>query len=146
MYCRVNLVIVKSESFHFSTLYTAIPHQKVISRLATIIRNSFIHKNGNRRYKGTATPMAHIDPVFNLHVWRISGKFCIIRGIRPWARRGFVFHLRPNLWLILFDRYIDKFWRNINFKFVRGRIFEILAFEIHQMAGIWYLSYILYFQ
>ena len=27
------------------------PHQKLKSRLATIIRNSFIHKNGNRRYK-----------------------------------------------------------------------------------------------
>ena len=26
-------------------------HQKLTSRLATIIRNSFIHKNGNRRYK-----------------------------------------------------------------------------------------------
>ena len=28
-----------------------IPHQKFKSRLATIIRNSFLHKNGNRRYK-----------------------------------------------------------------------------------------------
>ena len=26
-------------------------HQKLKSRLATIIRNSFLHKNGNRRYK-----------------------------------------------------------------------------------------------
>ena len=33
-----------------STLYTTIPHQKLKSRLATIIRDSFIHKNGNRRY------------------------------------------------------------------------------------------------
>ena len=32
-------------------LYTTIPHQKLKSRLATIIRNSFIHKYGNRRYK-----------------------------------------------------------------------------------------------
>ena len=32
-------------------VYTTIPHQKLKSRLATIIRNSFIHKNGNRRYK-----------------------------------------------------------------------------------------------
>ena len=39
------------KSFDFSTLYTTIPHQKLKSRLATIIRNSFIHKNGNRRYK-----------------------------------------------------------------------------------------------
>ena len=31
--------------------YTTIPHQKLKSRLATIIRNSFIHKNGNCRYK-----------------------------------------------------------------------------------------------
>ena len=39
------------KSFDFSTLYTTILHQKLKSRLATIIRNSFIHKNGNRRYK-----------------------------------------------------------------------------------------------
>ena len=38
-------------SFDFSTPYTTIPLQKLKSRLATIIRNSFIHKNGNRRYK-----------------------------------------------------------------------------------------------
>ena len=43
--------IANTESFDFSTLYTTIPHQKLKSRLATIIRNSFIHKNGNRRYK-----------------------------------------------------------------------------------------------
>ena len=40
-----------NQSFDFSTLYTTIPHQKLKSRLATIIRNSYIHKNGNRRYK-----------------------------------------------------------------------------------------------
>ena len=39
------------KSFDFSTLYTTIPQPKLKSRLATIIRNSFIHKNGNRRYK-----------------------------------------------------------------------------------------------
>ena len=43
--------ITNTKSFDFSTLYTAIPHHKLKSRLATIIRNSFIHKNGNRRYK-----------------------------------------------------------------------------------------------
>ena len=48
------------KSFDFSTLYTTIPHQKLKSRLATIIRNSCIHQNGNRRYKflvlGRKTP------------------------------------------------------------------------------------------
>ena len=44
-------LITNIKSFDFSTLYTTIPHQKLKSRLATIIRNSFIHKNGNRRYK-----------------------------------------------------------------------------------------------
>ena len=39
------------KSFDFSTLYTTIPHQKLKIRLATIIRNSYIHKNGNCRYK-----------------------------------------------------------------------------------------------
>ena len=44
-------LITNTKSFDFSTLYTIIPHQKLKSRLATIKRNSFIHKNGNRRYK-----------------------------------------------------------------------------------------------
>ena len=43
--------ITSIKSFDFSTLYTTIPHQKLKSRLATITRNSFINKNGNRRYK-----------------------------------------------------------------------------------------------
>ena len=43
--------ITSINSFDCSTLYTTIPHHKRKSRLATIIRNSFIHKNGNRRYK-----------------------------------------------------------------------------------------------
>ena len=44
-------LVTNIKSFDFSTLYTTIPHQKLKSRLATIIRNSFLHKNGNRRYK-----------------------------------------------------------------------------------------------
>ena len=44
-------LITNIKSFDLFTLYTTIPHQKLKSRLATIIRNSFIHKNGNRRYK-----------------------------------------------------------------------------------------------
>ena len=44
-------LITNIKSFDFSTLYTTIPHKKLKSRLATIIRNSFIHKNGNGRYK-----------------------------------------------------------------------------------------------
>ena len=43
--------ITSIQSFDFSTLYTIIPHQKLKSRLATIIRNSFVHKHGNCRYK-----------------------------------------------------------------------------------------------
>ena len=43
--------IISIKSFDFSTLYTTIPHQKLKSRHATIIRNSFIHKNENRRYQ-----------------------------------------------------------------------------------------------
>ena len=39
------------KSFDFSTLYTTIPHDKLRNRLASIIQNSFIFKNGNRRYK-----------------------------------------------------------------------------------------------
>ena len=43
--------ITSIKSFEFSTLYTAIPHDKRKSRLAGINWNSFIFKNGNRRYK-----------------------------------------------------------------------------------------------
>ena len=42
--------ITSIKSFDFSTLYTTIPHQKLKSRLTTIIQNTFIHKNGNRTY------------------------------------------------------------------------------------------------
>ena len=37
--------------FDFSTFYTTIPHDKLKSRLASIIQNFFIFKNGNQRYK-----------------------------------------------------------------------------------------------
>ena len=43
--------ITNLKSFDFSNLYTTIPHDKLKSRLASIIRNSFMFKNGNRRYK-----------------------------------------------------------------------------------------------
>ena len=43
--------ITNIKSFVFSTLYTTVPHDKPKSRLANIIRNSFIFKTGNRRYK-----------------------------------------------------------------------------------------------
>ena len=39
------------ELLEHSTLYTTIPHQKLKDRLARIIRNAFIFKNGNRSYK-----------------------------------------------------------------------------------------------
>ena len=54
--------ITSIKSFDFSTLYTTIPHQKLKSRLATIIQNSFIHKNGNRRYKFLV--LGHEGPYF----------------------------------------------------------------------------------
>ena len=46
--------ITSIKSFDFSTLSTILPldkHDKLKSRLASIIRNSFNFKNGNRRYK-----------------------------------------------------------------------------------------------
>ena len=43
--------VTSIKSFDFSTLYTTIPHQKLKVRLTSIIRNAFIFKNGNRRYK-----------------------------------------------------------------------------------------------
>ena len=43
--------ITSIKSFDFSTLYRTIPHDKLKSRLASIIRNSFMFKNGNRRHK-----------------------------------------------------------------------------------------------
>ena len=44
-------IITNIKSFDLSALYTTMPHQKLKGRLATIIRNSFIYQNGNRRYK-----------------------------------------------------------------------------------------------
>ena len=38
-------------SFDLSTIQSTIPHDKLKHRLAFIIRNYFIFKNGNRRYK-----------------------------------------------------------------------------------------------
>ena len=43
--------ITSIKSFDFSTLYTTIPHQNLKNRLTSIIQNSFVYKNGNRRYK-----------------------------------------------------------------------------------------------
>ena len=43
--------VTSIKSFDFSTLYTTIPHKKLKERLTSIIRNAFIFKNGNRRYK-----------------------------------------------------------------------------------------------
>ena len=43
--------VTSIKSFDSSTLYTTIPHQKLKERLTSIIRNAFIFKNGNRRYK-----------------------------------------------------------------------------------------------
>ena len=42
--CRGVCNRTESDLFLFSTLYTTIPHPKLKSRLATITRNSFIHK------------------------------------------------------------------------------------------------------
>ena len=58
---NVNLV-TSTKSFDFATLYTTIPFQKLTSRLTTIIRKSFIHKNGNRRYKFLG--LGHEGPYF----------------------------------------------------------------------------------
>ena len=44
-------LITNIKSFDFSSIYTTIPHQKLKSRLETLIQNSFLHKYGNRRYK-----------------------------------------------------------------------------------------------
>ena len=50
------------KSFDFSTIYSTIPHDKLKCRLASIIRNSFIFKNGNRRYKNLA--LGHEEAYF----------------------------------------------------------------------------------
>ena len=47
---NINL-ITNIKSLDCSTVCTTIHHEKLKSRLATIIRNSFLHKNENRRYK-----------------------------------------------------------------------------------------------
>ena len=52
--CRnymVNFWSLQIIDVKFPTFYTTIPHQKLKDRLALIIQNAFIFKNGNRRYK-----------------------------------------------------------------------------------------------
>ena len=39
------------KTYDFSTLYTNIPHTKLKSRLAELIRNTFRFKNGKKRYE-----------------------------------------------------------------------------------------------
>ena len=39
------------KTYDFSTLYTNIPHTKLKSRLAELIRNAFRFKNGKKRYE-----------------------------------------------------------------------------------------------
>ena len=55
-------LVTSIKSFVFSTFYTTIPHQKLKSRLSTMTRNSFIYKNGNRRYK--CFVLGHEGPFF----------------------------------------------------------------------------------
>ena len=58
--------IKSMKSFDFSTLYTTIPHQKLKSKLATIIQNSFIHTNGNRRYRYFV--LGREDPILSRNI------------------------------------------------------------------------------
>ena len=39
------------KTFDFSTLYTTIPHDKLKSRLTTIVHQAFCFKNGKKRYE-----------------------------------------------------------------------------------------------
>ena len=39
------------KTYDFSTLYTNIPHTKLKSRLAKLVRNAFRSKNGKKRYE-----------------------------------------------------------------------------------------------
>ena len=57
-----NFNLITNIKSWFSTLYTTIHHQKLKSMLATIIRNSLLHKNGNRRYKYLV--LGHEGPYF----------------------------------------------------------------------------------
>ena len=43
--------VTSINAFDFSTLNTTIPHQNLTYSLTSIIRNAFIYKNSNRRYK-----------------------------------------------------------------------------------------------
>ena len=48
---QISTLSQTSNPFNFTTLYTTIPHHKLKRRPASIARNSFLHKNRNRRYK-----------------------------------------------------------------------------------------------
>ena len=93
-------LITNIKFFDFSTLNTTIPHQKLKSRLATIIRNSFLHKNGNRRYKylvlgreGPYFMKEHSDSknkyteedIIKMLEFLVDNIFVVFAGKVPWA-------------------------------------------------------------
>ena len=43
--------ITSIQTFDFSTLYTSIPHQKLKDRIHMLVNQTFLYKNGSRRYK-----------------------------------------------------------------------------------------------
>ena len=78
-------LITNIKSFDFSTLYTTIPHQKIKSRLATVIRNSFLHKNGNQRCKylvlGTLKKTIYIEEdVIKMLEFLVDNIFMVFSG------------------------------------------------------------------
>ena len=43
--------VTSIQTLDFSTLYTSIPHQKLKYRIHTLVNQTFLCKNGSRRYK-----------------------------------------------------------------------------------------------
>ena len=43
--------IASIQTFDFSTLYTSIPRQKLKDRIHMLVNQTFLYKNGSRRYK-----------------------------------------------------------------------------------------------
>ena len=43
--------ITSIQMFYFSTLYTSIPHQKLKDRMHMLVNQTFLFKNGSRRYR-----------------------------------------------------------------------------------------------
>ena len=63
--------ITSIQTFDFSTLYKSIPHQKLKDRIHLFVNQTFLYKNGSRRYKHL---LVNVDGTFFTNEETSAGK------------------------------------------------------------------------